>query len=309
MEQGPVENAGRGIPPRLELLRNAQKLGLVLGGGSMRCAFQIGVIRLMGELGIRPQLIIGISGGVWNAAALSVGREHRLPYYWRCFARMPWFDPFNIGREHSPFIFNRIHRRTFERFVGTEEMKKPGGIPLLVGVTRLRDKKFVLLDPRAFEDPLQLLLASNYLPPFYTHAPVIDGETYGDGGASNNVPYDEAFARGCDAVLLVSLKGEAEGGLYRNPKDHEHIIPAEVRERVVVVRPRKRVDHSFTEYRVDRLRRIMELGYLRAREEILVEFHPETNVGRDDPSLFTILIKTVTKIRRLGAHGPGARAR
>lgn len=293
---------------RLDLLRNARNLGLVLGGGSMRCAFQVGVIRLLGELGIRPGLIIGISGGVWNSAALSVGREHRLPYYWRCFARMPWLDPFNIGREHSPFIFNRIHRRTFERFVGTEELKKPGGIPLLVGVTRLRDKKFVLLDPRQIDDPLQALLASNYLPPFFTHAPVIDGEAYGDGGATNNVPYDEAFARGCDAVLLVSLKGEAEGGLYRSPKDHEHVIPEEFCDRVVVVRPRKRVDHSFTEYRVDRLSKIMDLGYLRAREAILGESHPQTNVGRDDSSILTVLIKTLTKIRRLRARGSGPRA-
>ena len=54
------------------------------------------------------------------------------------------------------------------------------------------------------------------MPPFYTHAPRIGGERYGDGGLTDNVPYEKAFAEGCDAVVLVTMKGESEGGLYRN---------------------------------------------------------------------------------------------
>ncbi|HVG23356.1 MAG TPA: hypothetical protein VND45_04320 [Thermoanaerobaculia bacterium] len=46
------------------------------------------------------------------------------------------------------------------------------------------------------DDPFHLLLAANYLPPFYTHTPLVNGERYGDGGVTVNAPYELAFAHG-----------------------------------------------------------------------------------------------------------------
>ena len=40
-----------------------------------------------------------------------------------------------------------------------------------------------------------------------------------------------------DAVVLVTMKGESEGGLYRNPHEPDHAIPPPYRERTVVIRP------------------------------------------------------------------------
>jgi len=129
----------------------------------------------------------------------------------------------------------------------------------------------------AVDDPFLLLLASNYLPPFYTHAPRIGGERYGDGGLTDNIPYEKAFEQGCDAVVLVTMKGESEGEIYRSPRETEHVIPAGLRDRVVVIRPRHRLPLSFTEKRWPVLRDIVELGRLRAREVLLGERHPETD--------------------------------
>ena len=81
------------------------------------------------------------------------------------------------------------------------------------------------------------MLASNYLPPFFTHAPRINGERYGDGGMTNNSPYEKAFEEGCDLVVLVTVKGESEGGIYRNPREVNHVIPDEFRDRTIVIRP------------------------------------------------------------------------
>ncbi|HEY0556152.1 MAG TPA: patatin-like phospholipase family protein, partial [Thermoanaerobaculia bacterium] len=60
-------------PPALEILRSARKVGLVLSGGASRCAFQVGVIEVLTELGFQPDLSVAISGGAWNAAAISAG--------------------------------------------------------------------------------------------------------------------------------------------------------------------------------------------------------------------------------------------
>ena len=261
----------------------------MLSGGSLRCAFQVGVIETLMELEVRPALIVAVSGGVWNGAALSAGTVHRLRHYWRAFVRMPNLDARNLLREHTPFRYTEIHRRTFSRYVGAERLQRPEALPLQIGVTRLRDRQATYFDARTVERPLTLLLASNYLPPFYIHAPVIAGERYGDGGLADNLPYERAFAEGCDVVILVTIKGESEGGPYRNPQDPDHVIPAHFRERMVVIRPRHLLPASFVERRWPILLQSMELGRLRAREVILGESHPETEVRGEAGALSSLL--------------------
>lgn len=265
----------------------------------MRCAFQVGVIECLAELGIRPVMVFGVSGGVWSGAAVAAGTDHRLRRYWRAFSRMPHFSPRNLLRELSPFIYPEMHRRTFARYVGSDRLQSPESLPFWVAVTRLRDRSPLLIDVRSVADPLQLLLAANYLPPFYTHPPKIGLERYGDGGVTNNCPYEHAFAKGCDAVVLVSLKGESEGGLYRSARDTDHSIPPPFAERTVVIRPRHRIPLAFTERRWSRLEGAMNLGYLRAREVLLGETYAETEVRARTPSPTLVIARCMKKLEKL----------
>jgi predicted acylesterase/phospholipase RssA len=271
-------------PPALALLRSARRIGFAFSGGSVRCAFQIGVIESLIEMGIRPALTVGVSGGAWNAMAIAAGTEARLRHYWRAFSRMQPVDFRNLLREHSPYRFNEMHRRTFPRYVGAERLRRPEALPAWIGVTRLRDRKPFYYDARISEDPIKLGLASNYVPLFYTHAPRIDGERCGDGGQADNLPYRKAFEEGCDAVVLVTMKGESEGLPYRNGHDPEHEIPSPYAERTVVIRPRHRLPCAWTERRWPVITQIIEMGRLRAREVILGETHPECEQrGRMNP--------------------------
>lgn len=268
----------------LERLRNARRIGFLFAGGSARCAFQIGVAETLAALDIRPAAVLGVSGGSWNAAAVAVGKTHRLRIYWRFFCRMPYVDLANLIREHSPFIWPRIHERAFRRYVGNDAMRA-SEVPIFIALTRLRDRSQWIVDARRHDDPFRVLLATNYLPPFYTHAPKVDGERCGDGGFANNAPYEFLFEHGCDAVVLMASKGESEGGIYRNADDFDHAIPEPYRDRVVVIRPRHRLPIGFVERRWERLAPIMDLGALRAREVLLGERHPETDIGAKGPAL------------------------
>jgi predicted acylesterase/phospholipase RssA len=270
--------------PTLERLRAARRLGLVFAGGSLRCAFQVGVIETLRELGVCPALLVAVSGGVWNAAAVAAGTDRRLRRYWREYVRMPHVDVKNILREHSPFLYGEVHRRTFPRYVGAERLKA-APIPLWIGLTRLSDMSAAFFDVRRTDDPLHLLLASNYLPPFFTHAPMIDGQRYGDGGFVDNLPYEKAFAEGCDAVVLVTVRGESEGLPFKSAADPAHEFPPAVRERLIVIRPRHRLPASFTERRWPVLQQTIEIGRLRARELLLGESHAETQVRGDQGRL------------------------
>ncbi|HEX2642033.1 MAG TPA: patatin-like phospholipase family protein [Thermoanaerobaculia bacterium] len=282
----------------IDLLRSSHRIGFVLSGGSARCAFQIGALETLAEFGIRPSLCVGVSAGSWNAAALAAGTGHRIRHYWRSFVRMPHLHLPNLLRERSPYRFTEIHRRNFNRYIGAERLLAPDALPLLVGVTRLRDRQARVFDAREVEDPLALLLASNYLPPFFTHAPRIGGERYGDGGMTDNIPYLPAFESGCDTVVLLSNKGESEGGIYRNPRETEHVIPEPYRSRTVVIRPRHRLPVSFTERRWEVLTPIIGLGRLRAREVLLGESHPETELrapGRAPTVLVAGLLRRASR--------------
>jgi predicted acylesterase/phospholipase RssA len=286
--------------PALQLLRSADRIGLVLSGGSARCSFQVGVLETLEELGIRPAVCVAVSGGVWNGAAVAAGTVGRLRHYWRAFTRMPHVDLRNVWREKSLYRFPEMHRRTFGRYVGAERLRRPEAAALWVGVTRLRDRQAAYFDARTFADPLTLMLASNYLPPFYTRAPRIEEERYGDGGLADNLPYGKAFAEGCDAVILVTMKGESEGGLYRNSREPDHGIPEPLRSRTVVIRPRHRLPCSFTERHWSVLRATMDLGRLRAREVLLGERHAETEASAD-PKALSALVGRLLATRVLAA--------
>jgi predicted acylesterase/phospholipase RssA len=260
---------------QLSLLRDAKRVGYVFSGGSSRCAFQIGVIEGLAKLGVRPALTIGVSAGAWNAAIVAARVESRIRYYWRSFMRMPHIDLRNLLVDHSPWRFRHMHKRNFDRFIGAGRFLEPDALPLFVSVTRFRDGVNVIFDAREVDDPLQLLLATNYLPPFYTHRPLIDGVAYGDGGISDNAPYEKALSEGCDAVVVVTQKGESEGGLFKKKDDYDHVVTDP---RVVVIRPRHRLPFSFTERRWEVLDVLARIGYLRTREILLGEDHPETYV-------------------------------
>jgi predicted acylesterase/phospholipase RssA len=263
----------------LERLRRARRVGFLFSGGAARCAFQVGVVETLYAHGIEPAMCLGVSVGVWNAAAVAAGNWRRLRHYWRFFCRMPAVDLRNLLAPdgHSPFIWPRLHARAFRRYVTAERIAN--GLPLYVSLTRLRDRKNVIADVKAAADPFRILLASNYLPPFYTHSPLIDGERYGDGAWSNNAPYEALLERGCDMVVLMASKGESEGGLYRNNLDYEHGIPAHLADRVIVIRPRHRIPLGFIDRRWENIAPIAELGALRAREVLLGERHAGTELA------------------------------
>ncbi len=267
----------------LERLRTAQKVAVVFCGGSSRCAFQIGVLERLLALGVRPAMTIGSSAGAWNAAVVAAHAERRIRYFWKSFMRMPDVDLRNLLDEFSPWRYAKMHRRNFARFVGAR-LHAPDALPCFVSVTRLRDGTGFLIDAREVERPVDLMLAANFLPPFYTRTPLIHGERFaggerfGDGGVSDNAPYELAFAHGCDMVVLMPMKGESEGGIYKNARDVDHEIPAEYQDRIVVIRPRHRLPYAFVERRWSKLLELIHLGDLRAREVLLGERYVETDV-------------------------------
>ena len=287
----------------LDRLRSARKIAFVFSGGSSRAAFQVGAIERLAELGVRASMTIGVSAGAWNAAAVAAGIQSRSRYFWRSFMRMPEIDLRNLFVERSPWRYAEMHRRNFARFIGNR-LHAEDALPCLVSVTRLRDRVNVIISARDVERPIDLLLATNFLPPFYTNTPFVLGERYGDGGMSDNAPYEIAFEHGCDMVVLMTMKGESEGGIYKNTRDVDHVVPPRFREQVVVIRPRHRLPYAFRERRWPKICELMTLGDLRTREVLLGERHSETDLRAAGDSPSVRLLRLWRKVR--GVRGSAA---
>lgn len=291
----------------LQRLRTGRRIGFLFGGGAARCAFQIGVVEALAESGISPSVCLGVSGGSWNAAAVAAGCAGDLRRYWRFFCRMPAFGLANLTRELSPFGWRRVHGRAFNRYIGAERLRDPACLPVFAAITRLRDRSSVIADLREATDPLEVLLASSCLPPFFMRPPIIDGERYVDGGISDNLPYEFLLDQGCEQVVVMVQKGECEGGLFRNLNDADHSIPAGLRDRVHVIRPRHRLAVKFTERNWSRLASVADAGALRAIE-VLSGASPENGPCRHgySPSTYAsrALRTTRTVARRVRAAGP-----
>ena len=70
-------------------------------------------------------------------------------------------------------------------------------------------------------------------------------------------------------MVVMTMKAESEGRIYRSHRDPEHVIPRALESRVVVVRPRHRLGLSLIESRWPRIEETIELGRRRAAELLL----------------------------------------
>ena len=179
----------------------AKKLGLALGSGGARGSAHVGVLRVLEEDGIRPDVIAGTSMGaeVGGAYAAGVGVDE-LERLWRTlhFGRvartllptLPW-SGWSSGGEVVRFV---------RRLVGNVQIEDLA-IPYAAVSTDLSSG----LPYAITRGPLaQAIRASLSVPGLFT--PVwIDGRLLVDGGVSNPVPVDVARDLGADLVIGVDV--------------------------------------------------------------------------------------------------------
>ncbi|MEB2346590.1 MAG: patatin-like phospholipase family protein [Deltaproteobacteria bacterium] len=211
-------------------------LGLVLSGGFLRGAFQVGVIEALHAQGLRFDVVVGVSSGAWNAACVATGQIGEMRRFWLAVARAPKLRLGNLWRHGTPSNFPEIVRRIpmrslrFERLAGS-------GIRLRIGASSLRERRLHFFERWEHREAfLASLMAANYLPGVYGRPVRIDGRYYADGGLVDNVPYEAALEAGCRRALVVVADPQGrirKRLLARRP----HALAAAERERVVVLHP------------------------------------------------------------------------
>lgn len=217
------------------------KIGLALGGGAARGFAHVGVIQVLEEAGIRPNLVVGTSAGSLVAAIYASGKNGKqLQHVAETMeeaAIADWTLPlFNRGVLRGDALARYVNKQVGARKI--EDL----ALPLGVVATDLNTG-----NPMLFQrgDTGTAVRASSAVPAVFE--PVkIAGRDYVDGGLVSPVPVRSARQMGADLVIAVDISSPPDGNLAGGTLDvllqtfsimGKSINQFELKEADVVVRP------------------------------------------------------------------------
>lgn len=200
----PAEPSPPPPPPPPPVPRRPPRLGLALGGGAARGFAHIGVIQVLEEAGIRPDLVVGTSAGSLVAALYAHGKTGTelaaMALTMDEGAITDWALP-SRGLIRGEALARYVREQTGNQLI--EQMKLPLGI-----VATDLDSGAGVLFRRG--DTGTAVRASSSVPAVFQ--PVRIGEReYVDGGLVSPVPVRYAREMGAEMVVAVDISSPPDG--------------------------------------------------------------------------------------------------
>jgi NTE family protein len=191
-------------PPVVKAPLRLPRIGLALGGGAARGFAHIGVIQVLEDAGIRPDLVVGTSAGSLVAALYAAGRNGTelasVALAMDEGAITDWSFP-GRGLIRGEALARYVSRQTGGLTI--EQMKLPLGIV----ATDLSDGQPILFQRG---DAGVAVRASSAVPAVFQ--PVkINGREYVDGGLVSPVPVRFARQMGAELVIAVDISSPPDG--------------------------------------------------------------------------------------------------
>ena len=194
------------VPPK------PPRIGLALGGGAARGFAHVGVIQVLEEAGLKPDLVVGTSAGSLVATLYASGRNgkqlQQVAESMDEAAFTDWTLPlFNRGMLRGEALSRYVNAQVGNRLI--EQMPLPLGIV----ATRLDTGEGVLFQRG---DTGTAVRASSAVPAVFL--PVkISGSDYVDGGLVAPVPVRYARQMGAELVIAVDISAAPEGNPASDP--------------------------------------------------------------------------------------------
>jgi NTE family protein len=181
------------------------KIGLALGGGAARGFAHVGVIQVLEEAGIKPDLVVGTSAGSLVAALYASGKNgaqlQTVAENMEEAALTDWTLPFLSrgmlrGEALARYVSAQVGGKTMESFP----------MPLGIVVTDLHSGKGVLFQTG---DTATAVRASSSVPAVFQPVKIGTRE-YVDGGLVSPVPVRYARQMGAELVIAVDISATPE---------------------------------------------------------------------------------------------------
>lgn len=200
----PPPSVDPGLPPTVAKPVRLPRIGLALGGGAARGFAHIGVIQVLEEAGIRPDLVVGTSAGSLVAALYASGKTGvemaALAQSMDEGSITDWSFPAR-GLIRGEALARYVREHTGGRTI--EQMRLPLGI-----VATDLDSGAGILFQRG--DTGAAVRASSAVPAVFQ--PVrIGNREYVDGGLVSPVPVRFARQMGAEMVIAIDISSTPDG--------------------------------------------------------------------------------------------------
>ncbi|NDG39713.1 MAG: patatin-like phospholipase family protein [Betaproteobacteria bacterium] len=198
------------VPPIVPKPTRPPRIGLALGGGAARGFAHIGVIQVLEEAGIRPDLVVGTSAGSLVAALYAAGRSGqelaRVAFAMDESAITDWSFPGRgmiRGEALARYVREQTGNRTIEQ------------LPLSLGIVATDlDSGLGMLFQRG--DVGVAVRASSAVPAVFQPVKIGNRE-YVDGGLVSPVPVRFARQMGAELVIAVDISSPPDGNATGDP--------------------------------------------------------------------------------------------
>jgi NTE family protein len=186
--------------------RIMSKIGLALGGGAARGLAHIGVLKVLEEMGIKPDVIAGTSIGAVIGATYASGKSAKeiedivLGLNWGKRALLFW----DVTVPRTGLLRGRRIENFLKHIIGDVEFSDLK-LPFACVATDLMSGKEVIMDDGPVVEALR---ASMAIPAIFTPLER-DGLLLVDGGLRHPVPTHAARRLGADFVIAVNVEPDA----------------------------------------------------------------------------------------------------
>ncbi len=245
---GPAQEAAGSTGP------SHPRTALVLCGGGLRGAVEVGFYRAIIELGLSVDLIVGTSIGAINGAFIAAGAgPAELERLWTQIRLRRFFEPnwavlFRGAAADSLCTPRRLRRFLAEHLPITSFAELP--TPLLITATDMDSGESVVLSPDKC-NLIDAILASTAVPGIFPPVRIAE-RRLADGGIVSNLPVEVAVDHGATRVLAMECRcddayAEPTTGflshilrafhLARRARSRGDLIPHRDRAEVVILEP------------------------------------------------------------------------
>ncbi len=179
----------------------------ILGGGASLGAHQVGAIKYLDEIGIKPDVLVCSSIGVVNACVYGSGGVVALEEAWGSFRSLTTLLPSLKDNPLTGFSFFSMDRvcAALEEFMDFPKLLESRiDIEVIVlNLSRGEGQMWSSRDCVDWREFRQLTRAGYAIPPLFP--PVeIRGEKFVDGGLAWNIPLEHALACGATEIYVIA---------------------------------------------------------------------------------------------------------
>lgn len=184
--------------------RPSGQRALVVEGGAMRGIFAAGVLDAFIQADFYPfDFVIGVSAGSTAALSYLSGDYQRIYKVFQSHATKPEFINFRRAMTGGHLTDVRwLIEHSVKDIALDERQLHQRGIPLYVVSTRIRDGK-PCYSEITLDNMNELLSATCAIPIAYRDYPQVKGMAMTDGGLSDSIPVETAYAWGAKDITVI----------------------------------------------------------------------------------------------------------